>query len=92
MARSCYILTDYDAANACHSRSEPCANAELVREASGVATLSSGPPHLAKDYETFRKECPWQESNPWGFVLRVICVTIKQSYNRGSYNRGCTIA
>jgi hypothetical protein len=24
-----------------------------VREASGVATLSSGPSHLAKDYETF---------------------------------------
>ena len=34
-------------------RREPCANAGLVREASGVATLSSGPPHLAKDYETF---------------------------------------
>jgi hypothetical protein len=27
MARSCFILTDYDAVSACHSRSEPCANA-----------------------------------------------------------------
>ncbi len=29
----------------------------------------------------------WQDSTPWGSVLRVICVTIKQSYNRG-----CTVA
>ena len=42
----------------------------------------------ARDYErtfydcAFRK-CPWQESNPWGSVLRVICVTIRLSYNRG---------
>ena len=30
--------------------------------------------------------CSWQESDPWGSVLtvlRVICVTIEQSYNRG---------
>ena len=63
------------------------------REASGVATASSGPPHLARDYVSialptdFSVECPWQESNPWGSGLRVICVTIEQSYNRG-----CTIA
>ena len=30
---------------------------------------------------------PGKKSNPWGSVLRVICVTIEQSYNRG-----CTIA
>jgi hypothetical protein len=36
---------------------------------------------------SFSVECPWQESSPWGSVLRVICVTIALSYNRG-----CTIA
>ena len=28
-------------------------------------------------FSNFSVECPWQESNPWGSVLRVICVTIK---------------
>ena len=58
MARSCYILTDYDAVNACHSRSEP------VRERSASIELPAGgerftnsvsrgparPPRLARDY------------------------------------------
>ncbi len=41
--------------------------------------------NMARDYEctTVRGKlfvkCPWQESNPWGSVLRVICVTIRSS-------------
>jgi hypothetical protein len=36
MARSCFILTDYDAVNACHSREVSRARTQrLVREASG---------------------------------------------------------
>jgi hypothetical protein len=27
-------------------------------------------------FSNFSVECPWRESNPWGSVLRVNCVTL----------------
>jgi hypothetical protein len=95
MARSCYILADYDCGQRLSlERREPCANAQLVREASGVTTtpgqgLRIKPerlPHTGS-IQHFSVRVSWQESNPWSSGLRVICVTIKQSQNRG-----CTIA
>ena len=57
-----------------------------------ISRGTARPPRLAREYvlstiatksgRAFSVECPWQESNPWGSVLRVICVTIEQSYNR----------
>ncbi len=80
-------------------RTEPEANAATrVRErralvSSGVTSATPGQGlrikfhSVAERLGNFSVKCPWQESNPWGSVLRVICVSIEQSYNRG-----CTIA
>jgi hypothetical protein len=64
----------------------------LARGTTKCASLrrvgSTGTTRLTRLSNCFVKSrCPWQESNPWGSVLRVICVTIALSYNRG-----CTIA
>jgi hypothetical protein len=93
LAWSCFILADYDYGHASYSRELSRARAQrLVREASpGSQGCPVTVPRLARDYEeplsSFSVECPWQESNPWGSVLRAICVATALSYNRV-----CTIA
>jgi hypothetical protein len=55
----------------------------LVRAASGLRATVAIPPARGTKYQARRRGyhprfgplfmCPWQESNPWGSVLRVIC-------------------
>ena len=96
--RGLIILTDYDCGQRFTlERTEPCANA-TTRERGGWLTTAPGQglrikpdawvtPGYSRTQEAFSVRVSRQESNPWGSVLRVICVTIEQSYNRG-----CTIA
>ena len=91
--RGLIISTDYD----CGQRFTPermsrCANASTRERGehrfTGLTRATPGQGlRIKRHHGNFSVVCPWQESNPWGSVLRVICVTIEQSYNRG-----CTIA
>ena len=68
-------------------RTEPCANATARERAAreGICSYCQG---LRRSLQlNFFRSVSRQESNPWGSVLRVICVAIEQSYNRG-----CTVA
>jgi hypothetical protein len=99
MWRGLIILIDHDCGHAYLERSEPCANARPMREepcrtmrrANGLRDYVLATADDLWHRPTQLKisvECPRQESNPWGSAgLRVTCVTIRQSCNRG-----CTIA
>ena len=71
MARSCYILTDYDAVSACHSRSEP------VRERSASIELPTARAsrQRARDYVSSHQRpdfhCSMEGQVPENFSVRM---------------------
>ena len=71
-------------------RTEPCANAaarERVDSVSQRGHLLARPGTTKQLTIELLCKVSRQDSNPWGSVLRVACVTNKQSHNSG-----CTLA
>ena len=54
-----------------------------------IGPAGKSPCEVARELRDQAQLCPWRESNPWGSVLRVICVLVTITL---SYNSGCTIA